>query len=258
MVEAPAHDRTAVIPPEKPRPQQRPALHVKTALPLCQQQGLHLCLGLCLRQMRKIVIFHAGAGLAQHHAVELALYRHGEQRTQAFVPRGEQFPAAHERKNIHPALEVKFHLLRVHARLCQQRLIQQGLVAAVGLGNALHIPRLAAASGKNGVQRLLRQIGWQGFEGLKPAGEQTVNPGLGQACRAKPRPKVQCALRVKIGRDLQRRFGLHLAVHQLGDKTRSKGREHQRGLVVWLACHAAQIVEGDLARVVERLGIITP
>ena len=194
---------------------------------LCQQQGLHFCLGLWLRQMRKIVIFQTGAGLAQHHAVELALHRHGEQRTQAFVPRGEQFPPAHERKNIHPALEVKFHLLGVDARLRQQRLVQQGLVPAVGLGNALHIFRLAAAGIKNGVQRLLRQIGWQGFEGLKPANEQPVNPGLRQACGAEPRPKVQCPLLVKISRNLQRRFGLHLAVHQLGYQPRRKGREHQ-------------------------------
>ena len=258
MVEAPAHDRAAIAPPEKPGPQQRPARHVKTALPLCQQQGLHFCLGLCLWQMRKIVIFQACAWLAQHNAVEFALHRHGEQRTQALVPRGEQFPAAHERKNIHPALKVKFHLLGVHARLRQQRLVQQGLVAAVGLGDALHIFRLATAGVKNGVQRLLRQIGWQGFEGLKPAGEQPVNPGLRQAGGAIPRPKVQCALLVKVGRYLQRRFGLHLAVHQFGYQPRREGREHQRGLVVWLACHAAKIVEGNLARVVECLGIIPP
>ena len=69
---------------------------------------------------------------------------------------------------------------------------------------------------------------------------------------------MQCALLVKVGRYFQRCFGLHLAVHQFGNKARSKGREHQRGLVVWLVCHAAKIVKGDLSRVVKRLGIITP
>ena len=176
VVKAPAHDRAVIPPSEKPRPQQRPALHVKTALPFCLQQGLHFCLGFCQWQMRKIMIFQTSTGLAQHNAVEFALHRHGKKRTQTFMPCGKQFPAAHERKNIYSALEIKFHLLGVHACLRQQRLIQQSPVPAVRLRYAFHILWLTTASGKNSVQRLLRQIGGQGFERLKPAGEQPVNP----------------------------------------------------------------------------------
>ena len=222
MMEAPAHYRVAVSTAEKPCPQQRAALHVKAPLALRPQQCLHLRLGLCLRQVRKVVVFHAGAGLAQHQTVKLALHRHGKQRAQAFVPGREQLPRPHERKDVHLAAQVKFHLLGVHARLRQHRLVQQRLVPAVWLGDVLHLVSRAAAGRKDGVKSLLRQVGGQGFEGLAPAVEQVADPVCGQTPGAEPGLKMQRSLQVKIYRNLQRSFSLHLAVHKPGDKPRRK------------------------------------
>ena len=258
VVEAPAHDHAVGTPAEKARPQQRAALHVKAALPLRAQQGLCFRLGLGLRQMGKVVELKAGAALEQHHAVKLALHRHGKERTQAFVPRGERFPRAHERKNIHRAAKMKFHLLGVNPRLRKQRLIQQGRMPCIRLCDALHILRMAAAGGKNGIQGLLRQIGGQGFQGGKPALEQAGNPILRQALRAEPRPEMQDALLVKKNRKLQRSIRLHVGVDKLGDKPRSQSREHQGGLFVRLTRQTPQIVKGNLGRIAKFSRIFLP
>jgi len=138
------------------------------------------------------------------------------------VPGREQLPRPHERKDVHLAAQVKLHLLGVYARLRQHRLVQQGLVPAVWLGDVLHLVSRAAAGGKDGVKRLLRQVGGQGLEGLAPAVEQVADPVCGQTLGAKPGIKMQHALQVKKYRKLQRRFGLHLAVHKPGDKPRRK------------------------------------